>query len=539
MVLAAVGAGGGGRGRQVAGSLPMVATSDDTDPHPGGRRGVLPVLQAVALAVIAVLPPFLTGALAVGIRSELGFGPGALGIAVALYFVTSSLCSSVLGPLVERLGIRPSLAIGAGLSAASLVGLGLAPRYAILLVALVIGGAGNAITQPAVGALLSQRIPSGRLGLAFGIKQSAIPGATLLGGLLVPTLAVLVGWRATFLTMAVVAALGGVGAFLGTQRQDPGVTRRRRRLRDIPEFRSLAILSLGGGIGSAAATSLGSFLVDSAVVSGIPESTAGLLIALASAFGLTSRIGLGWYADRRPTRSRYGGIGMLLFLGVPGYVLLSIGLPATYVAGSIVAYGAGWAWAGLLHYAAVSQTPTAPAAATGVVQVGMSLGAGLGPLAFGVVAERVSYGAAWIMAAALSGLGGAIFLYGRAHLRRARRTASAARLSEVTALRWDDQDFRPVTDGVESQARTTDHLHVTVYRTDPGSSFDAPAPGRTGVVLNMGSEDVELHVAGIPQLCAGGDHLTLPAFRRWTVRNVGTGPATLAQVEHHGNGPAG
>lgn len=520
------------------GSFSPVASSDDTDPHPGGRRGVLPVLQAVALAVIAVLPPFLTGALAVGIRTDLAFGPSALGLAIALYFVSSSLCSTVLGPLVERLGIRPSLVIGAVASATSLLGIGVAHRYAVLIGALLIGGAANAITQPAVGALLSQRIPNGRLGLAFGIKQSAIPGATLLGGLLVPTLAVLIGWRGTFLTMAIVAVLGGVAAFLGTKQQGPGVVRRRRRLRDIPEFRSLAILSLGGGIGSAAATSLGSFLVDSAVVSGIPEASAGLLIALASAFGLTSRIGLGWYADHRPTRSRYGGIGMLLFLGVPGYVLLSIGLPVTYVVGSIVAYGAGWAWAGLFHYAAVSQNPTAPAAATGVVQVGMSLGAGLGPLAFGVVAERVSYGAAWAMAATLSGLGGAIFLYGRAHLRRARRTASAARLSEVTALRWDDQDFRHVADGVQSQARTTDHLYVTVYRTNPGSSFDAPAPGRTGVVLNMGNEDVELHVAGIAQLCAGGDHLTLPAFRRWSVHNVGTSPATLAQVEHHGKGPS-
>lgn len=500
-----------------------------------GRGGVLPVLQAVALAVVAVLPPFLTGALAVGIRAELDFGPSALGGAIALYFIASSLSSTVLGPQVERWGVRPSLTVGALASAMSLAGVAMAPQFVVLVGALMIGGVANAITQPAVGALLSRRISAGRLGLAFGIKQSAIPAATLLGGLLVPTLAVLAGWRGTFATMAGLAAVGGLVAWFGQSDGAMG-KRPRRRLRDMPEFRSLALLSLGGGIGSAAATSLGSFLVDSAVLSGIQEGRAGLLIALASAVGLTARIGFGWFADLRPTRSRYGSIGGLLFIGVPGYLLLSFGMPITYVAGSVIAYGAGWAWAGLFHYAAVSQNPATPAAATGVVQVGMSLGAGLGPLGFGFVAERFGYEIAWLMASGLSGLGGAVFLAGRAHLRRARRQASAAHLAEVTALSWADDAFSPVGSGVDAQRRTTDHLHVTIYRAQPGTRFDAPPPPRTGVVLNMGSEDVELHVGGVTLLCPGGDHLALPAYRDWWLHNVGATPATLAQVEHHGNG---
>jgi MFS family permease len=63
-----------------------------------------PVVFAVAVATAGVLPAFLTGGLAVQVRGELDFGAGALGVAVAMFFVTSSLMSAVMGRLVERIG---------------------------------------------------------------------------------------------------------------------------------------------------------------------------------------------------------------------------------------------------------------------------------------------------------------------------------------------------------------------------------------------------------------------------------------------------
>ena len=44
------------------------------------------VLLAVAVATAGVVPAFLTGGLAVQIRAEFGFGEGALGLAVAVFF---------------------------------------------------------------------------------------------------------------------------------------------------------------------------------------------------------------------------------------------------------------------------------------------------------------------------------------------------------------------------------------------------------------------------------------------------------------------
>ena len=67
--------------------------------------------------------------------------------------------------------------------------------------------------------------------------------------------------------------------------------------------------------------------------------------------------------------------------------------------------------------------PDAPAAATGVTQAGLYVGGMLGPLAFGAIAERVGFSAAWTAAAASLGVAAVMTFVGRrvlAHGLRAR-----------------------------------------------------------------------------------------------------------------------
>jgi predicted MFS family arabinose efflux permease len=499
------------------------------------RSAVGPIMRASVYAVFAVLPPFVTGAFSVGIRADVGFGPGALGGAIGLYFICSSLLSVTGGGTVERLGPRIGLALGATLSAVSLATIALAPRYALVLGAMVLGGASNAVTQPSVGALLSQQIPAGRLGLAFGIKQAGIPGATLLGGILVPTVAAALGWRVTMGLLAVSALTGAVVVLRGPA-DATGIVRRRPSVRSMDEFRSLAILSVGGALGSGAATSLGTFLVGAAVATGFTEASAGLLLAFGSALGLTVRILLGWLADLRPTRSRYGAIVALMVLGIPGYLLFTIEVPAAYLAGTVLVFLAGWSWAGLFQYAVVSQNPATPALATGVLQTGMSMGAGSGPLLFGLVVQQGGYRAAWAMAATMAVLSAVTVQVGRVHLRRTRQRNAEVYLSELGALELDDAGFAPVADGVDVQQRLTENLDVTVMRLAPGAEYVAPVPTRTGTLLNMGGHDVELELNGERQLCAGGMYRTVPGFRRWRVANPGPDPVLVARVEHRTSG---
>jgi MFS family permease len=412
--------------------VPDPAGEADTDPEerrPGAHRARSPaavraVLRAVAVSVLGVLPAFLVGALAVQIRADLDVGLGLFGLAAATLFTVSGSLARPGGRLVQRLGARRGAALAAALATASLTGIALAGSPVALMAGLAVGGLGNAVAQPSANAVVSELVTEQRLGVAFGIKQSSIPAATLLGGLAVPGVALVFGWRwavAGAVGLAVVLLLVSLagrdaGRRTGAAR-DPGAARAPDK--GLPRG-GLVVLTLGGFLGSAAATPTGVFLVDSAVAAGVPAGPAGLLFAGCSVLGLVSRVGYGLLVDRHPTRSAYLFIANLLTAGTAGYVLLAAGPVPAFVAGGVLAYGAGWAWTGLFHFAVIRDNRGAAASVTGFVQTGLSLGAASGPLLFGVVAQTWSYSAAWLTAAALSLAGAVTVRISRRMVRRSR-----------------------------------------------------------------------------------------------------------------------
>src|SRR5215216_2114263 len=382
-----------------------------------------PVLLAVAVATAGVLPAFLTGGLVVQIRSELDFGSAALGLAVAVFFAAASLASVIMGRVVERIGAHRGMRLSAVGSAASLLGVALfAGSWRGLVVCLVLGGLANAIAQPATHLSLAREVPAGRQGFSFGIKQAAIPTATLLAGLAVPGIAVTFGWRWAFVGGA---ALALAVAFLVPAEAAGGVRRlKEARVKDV-RTASLVLLALGIGLGSTAATPLGAFIVESSVAAGMKVGTAGLLLALGSAFSIVVRVAFGRLADGM-TGGRLRLVAAMLGLGVVGFVLLATGVDGLLVIGTLLAFGAGWGWPGLFNFAVVLTNPRAPAAATGITQTGASGGAALGPLVFGLVAEASSYSVAWLVSGAIALVAMVAVVIGRRMLLRDR-----AALAEV------------------------------------------------------------------------------------------------------------
>jgi MFS family permease len=376
-----------------------------------------PVLLAVAVATAGVLPAFLTGGLAVQIRSEMDFGSAALGLAVAVFFVTASLASVVMGRVVERIGSHRAMRVSATGSAVALLGVALfAGSWAGLVACLVLGGLANAVAHPATHLSLAREVPANRQGLSFGIKQAAIPAATLLAGLAVPIIAVTLGWRWAFAGGAALA----LGISLFVPAETLGGVRKVKEVRagDVPTA-PLVLLALGIGLGSAAATPLGAFVVESSVASGLRVGTAGLLLALGSAVGIVVRVVFGHLADGMGG-GRLRLVCAMLGVGVVGFLLLASGSAGLIVPGTLLAFGAGWGWPGLFNFAVVKTNPNAPAAATGITQTGASGGAALGPLVFGLVVEAASYDAAWLLCGAIALVALLAILAGRAMMLRDR-----------------------------------------------------------------------------------------------------------------------
>lgn len=365
---------------------------------------------AVATTTASVIPVFLVGGLAVQIDHELGFSPAGLGAVVALYFAAGALCSVPAGWLVERYGDKLTSRAGVLLSAASMLAIaGLARSYLSLLLIMMIGAVGNSLGQLSSNLSLARQVPKHRQGLSFGVKQSAIPLATLLAGAAIPTVALTVGWRWAFVVIAVLALL-----ILPLAPRGPRPTMRSKGNSDPRAERAtgpLIVLAFGATLAAGSASALGIFLVSSSVAQGIGAGTAGLVLTAGSMVGVTARIGNGWLADRRGGR-HIQVVAATLGVGAGGLALLSLPGMWTLLVGTVLGFGLGWSWTGVLNFAVVRLNPLAPAAATSITQAGVYCGGCAGPLVFGVLAAH-SYPLAWLVSAGAMVVATIIMLVGR------------------------------------------------------------------------------------------------------------------------------
>lgn len=397
-----------------------------TTPSGAARSPLAPgrlVALGLAVAVCASLPMLLLGALAVQIRADLGVGAAGVGAGVAAFFFAGSLGSAALGRVVERIGGRRGLQLASGLAATGLLGIAVLGRsLGPVLLFLAIGGFAVGAAHPAANLVLMRGVRERRRGLVFGIKQSAIPLASLLGGLAVPAIGLTVGWRWAFAGAGLLAVLLTLSIPSDIARIAPRRTPSRTGSVDrLGRARGpLLLVTVAAAFAALAANPLAAFLTITYVDAGLSEATAGWLLAVSSAVGVAARVLIGWLADR-VAALRLGAVGALLLAGAGSFVLLATGQSTLVVAGSLLGYAIGWGWPGLLNYAVASARASAPAAATGILQTGIYIGAGVGPLGFGLVVDEASLTLAWTLAALSGVIGGVLMIVGHVWLRR--RTA--------------------------------------------------------------------------------------------------------------------
>lgn len=376
-------------------------------PATADRRAFVHTAGAAALVTSVVgLPTLLLGGMSVLVQQELGFGQAQLGVAVAASFASGAVAAPAVGRLAERIGPRTTIRLGLAAAAVALLGIGLvASSYALLVPFVAVTGLAITMAQLGTNVLIARRVAPERRGLAFGLKQAAVPLASMLAGLALPVIGLTLGWRAAFVLAAAVlpfiALVIPEAAPLPRPAGEPA--------RDAP-LRALLVLALGVALASAAGGSMPTFLVASTVDRGVPAGTAGLIHALASLVGIVFRVTGGWGGDRLG-RGALVLVAALLVAGAAGFAGLAVATaPAWIAVFAGLAFGGGWGWAGLLLLAVSRTNPDAPGRAMGIVQVGPMTGAVAGPLLFGTVADGAGFGAAWGFLCLFAVAGAAVIL---------------------------------------------------------------------------------------------------------------------------------
>ena len=314
---------------------------------------VATMLATYALVIMASLTLPVTAPLAEGC---LDVPARYIGLYAAIMYAAAAASSLIAANLTIRYGaLRTSqgtlLFAAAGLCA-------LAGGHIVLaaLSAVLIGfayGPGNT----ASGRLLTAMTAEGRRSGVFSIKQTSVPLGGALCGLIMPALALRIGWQEAALAMALFCLLAAFAvqpwrAALDGDR-DPGHAPMPRRLvapvatvMKGPRLRALGIAGLVySGMQYAFGTVLVAFLVERA---GVGAVEAGLILSAAMAASVVARMGWGYVADWTRAEAVLGLIGLL----TAGSVITAMFVDTGWSRAALVALGcwfgaAGFSWNGV------------------------------------------------------------------------------------------------------------------------------------------------------------------------------------------------
>jgi predicted MFS family arabinose efflux permease len=293
------------------------------------------------------------------------------------------------------------------LGLAAMITVALAPSYTILVLGALLNGLPHGWANPATNALIVGNITAGARGVVTGIKQSGVQVGTLLGGLLLPPITAVAGWRAAYASFLVFPLAGLVGMWRRPEAE--------ARLREEATPGGLVPMAVrwiavsGALIGLGVSATLTFLPLFAGETQGWTKTQAGLLIALVGLVGVVARITWGWWSERRlghgmtlqllaAQSSLAGALLVLAAIGAAGWVLI----PAALLFGS-----GAVAWNAVAMLAAMDYSPPELVGrGTGIVLLGFLTGIGLGAPLMGLSVDRLgSYTPGWVVVAFLFAVG--------------------------------------------------------------------------------------------------------------------------------------
>jgi len=397
--------------------------------------------------LIVYLSRLSIGPLSPFLKDAFDLSNAQIGSLMSATAVTYAPAMIVAGLLVDRVGVRRILVVGAALAGICVGLLFLAPSYPVLLALLTLSGFGCGCIYPSAVKAIMLWFPPRERATALGLNQSAINVSGIAGAALLPAVALSLGWEYGFLFVGAVAVLIAVGCAL--LYRDParpacieeGAYARLSAEESEEESNAVEMAADAAEVGDATAGRAGWrqigqlfrtrdiwFLCATGLMLGVVEFSvlahlvlylkeslaytavaAGGLLAFCDGAGAFGKPGSGLISDRL-----FGGRRKPVFLG------MCVAATAVCVVFVFLGGSAGWAiypcllvfgvaaigWGGLYGTMAgeIAGTHLAGLAA-GLCSAIVNVGVIAGPPLFGLLVDRTgSYTTPWILMAACGGL---------------------------------------------------------------------------------------------------------------------------------------
>lgn len=383
------------------------------------------ILRAREAGVVAVLTslmgagPLLVYAYSVTgplLIKDLGLSAVEFGLLTTTCYLGAGCGSAVMGHVSDSVATRIQLVIVFGGSAVAFA-LSVIPLFSMLLVASVISGIAQSMSNPATNRIVADLAPLGRAGVWIGIKQSGVQIGQLTAGVAFPFLATHLGWNAVagastiLLLILLVLSLRNRTLRSGNFEHHTPDAQRGRRTVDVASRTPLmaedklpavvwicAFFAFFSGLGLAGTNAyLPLFATRDMHFTMV---VAGYTAIIAGAVGVLARI---FWSSRMTRGGSPAGILLTLAIGaLSGAVALAMAArltsPALLWAGTVIhgatALGVSVVTMGVVlsHVARIKV-----GRASGLVAVGMYFGFAAGPTVMGIFVEGApNFEAAWV-----------------------------------------------------------------------------------------------------------------------------------------------
>jgi MFS family permease len=376
------------------------------------RRAAIAVLLAAVSAQVSV-SALQQGLPALGpiLQSTFDLDTTATGFLLGIGSLGTAVAVLGWGRLTDRTTDRRVALIGLALTCGALLIAGVAAQWGSLpgtVVGLLLAGFAAAAPTVALTKSIARAFgPTRRMGLAFGIRQAAVPVGGASAGIILPVLAVAISLSAALWTLAGVLLLAGLAVARAVPAQrvapstdDPQPTPWRR----IAPMLISSALYTTAQIGIVALLTL--YLVNARSWSPLAAGVAfaGVMVAT-----VIVRVMVGFAADRWPLQR----ISIFIATGIATALLLlaaAATAPAPVTVGLIIAAGIlGMGWNALAFTVTVSLVPAARIGTSqGVLNALIFASWGAAPIVTAAAVEAWSWSAAWVMLAIFAVSGAAI-----------------------------------------------------------------------------------------------------------------------------------
>jgi sugar phosphate permease len=357
------------------------------------------------------------------LAAEYGYDFVQLGALVSAFFLVSCLGQASSGFVVDRIGPAPVLRFGLASFVVSGALIGLSDSYVLLMLAAVIGGAGNSVFHPVDFSIMNHRVSPRRLGHAFSTHGLTGNLGWALTPVFMTTLIHLANWRVAVFSAAALVAFVLFLTWLGrdllagkNQRQasstdtaaEPSSGAKDLARQSVAETLATLLVqpALWGAFFFFAAMAVALSAVQNYTIPmlgevyGIDKIVAGTAL---SGFMLASACGMllgGFLAGATPNTERTVAVSLVL-AGALLAVLALGAVPASFAVALVALTGFLSGVSGPSRDMLIRRVTPKGATGTvyGLVYSGMDVGSSLAPVGFGVLLDVGYHQGPWVGAA--------------------------------------------------------------------------------------------------------------------------------------------